>query len=284
MTRLAHISDLHFGTVKPVLADGLLASLNRLRPDLVVVSGDLTQRARSRQYRAAREYLDKIPFPKIVVPGNHDVPLYHVYNRFLHPLRNYKRYITTDLSPMYQDDKVAVLGINTARSFTRKDGRLSVSQIRLIYQRFCVLPPDVFRILVTHHPFLSPPGRPKRVVGRAERALQYLEKCRLGLVLSGHYHRSYAEGSHAAYRALQSSVLVVQAGTATSRRVRKERNAFNFIQRTEGKVELDVHMWNGETFEPARREIFRRNSDNRWEKQLDKEIHGSIWRTGDVYS
>lgn len=282
MTRLAHVSDLHFGTVKPVLAAGLLASLNRLQPDLVVVSGDLTQRARSRQYRAARDYLNQIPFPKIVVPGNHDVPLYHVYNRFFHPLRNYQRYITSDLAPMYQDDKVAVLGINTARSLTRKDGRLSVSQIRLIYQRFCGLPPDVFRILVTHHPFLSPPGRPKRVVGRAERALQYLEKCRLGLVLSGHYHMSYADGSHAAYRALQSSVLVVQAGTATSRRVRKERNAFNFIRKTEGKVMLDVHMWNGGTFAPVRREIFQRNGSRRWEKRENKAIPGGLRQTGDL--
>ncbi len=282
MTRLAHVSDLHFGTVKPVLAAGLLDSLNRLQPDLVVVSGDLTQRARSRQYRAAREYLDQIPFPKIVVPGNHDVPLYHVYNRFFHPLRNYKRYITTDLAPMYQDDKVAVLGINTARSFTRKDGRLSVSQIRLVYQRFCGLPPDVFRVLVTHHPFLSPPEGPKRVVGRAERALQYLEKCRLGLVLSGHYHMSYADGSHAAYRALQSSVLVVQAGTATSRRVRKERNAFNFIQRTEGKVVLDVHMWDGGAFAPARREIFQRNGRKRWEKRENTAIPPGLRYTGDI--
>ncbi|MFP4346794.1 MAG: metallophosphoesterase family protein [Thermodesulfobacteriota bacterium] len=282
MTRLAHVSDLHFGTVKPVLAAGLLDSLNRLQPDLVVVSGDLTQRARSRQYRAAREYLDKIPFPKIVVPGNHDVPLYHVYNRFFHPLRNYMRYITTDLAPMYQDDKVAVLGINTARSFTRKDGRVSVSQIRLIYQRFCELPPDVFRVLVTHHPFLSPPGRPKRVVGRAERALQYLEKCRLGLVLSGHYHMSYADGSHAAYRALQRSVLVVQAGTATSRRVRKERNAFNFIQRTEGKVVLDVHMWDGGAFAPVRREVFQRNGRKRWEKRENTAIPPGLRHTGDT--
>lgn len=280
MNRLAHISDLHFGTVKPALAEGLLDRLQTLEPDLVVVSGDLTQRARSRQYRAARQYLDRIPYPKIVVPGNHDVPLYHVYNRFLHPLKNYTRYITDDLTPMYRDDHLAVLGINTARSFTRKDGRLSVAQIRMIYQRFCGLPPEVFRVLVTHHPFLPPPGRPQRVVGRAEKALRYLEKCRLGLVLSGHYHMSYADGSHAAYGALQSSVLVVQAGTATSSRTRKERNAFNFIRRIDGKVMLDVYMWDGSTFVSERREIYQRNGRKRWEKQTAENIPNDARRTG----
>ena len=115
MRRIAHISDLHFGTEDPPVAAGLLVDLAEHRPHVVAVSGDLTQRARDSQFASAKAYLDQIPFPKIVVPGNHDQPLFNLAHRFLWPLHRYQKWITPELRPVLQDEELTVVGINTAR-------------------------------------------------------------------------------------------------------------------------------------------------------------------------
>src|SRR5690606_25121678 len=178
MRTLAHISDLHFGRVNARVAEGLVEDLHRLRPNLVVTSGDLTQRARGRQYRAAADYLKRLPNPQLTVPGNHDVPLYDVARRFLSPLGRYRRMITGDVSPRFVDEELAVLGINTARSLTWKNGRISVEQILELEELFSSLPASVFKVVVTHHPFIPPPGEKAvgvDLVGRASRALEVIE-------------------------------------------------------------------------------------------------------------
>ena len=266
MKTLVHISDIHFGRVVPSVAESLLAALETDAPDLVVISGDLTQRARRGQYRMARDYLNRIPFPKIVVPGNHDVPLYNVARRFLRPLTRYRRYITRDMAPFYQDDEIAVLGINTARSLTFTKGRISEAQIELIRRRFCPIPDNVFKILVTHHPFLPPPENLKLpLVGRAHKALRMVEACNLDLLLAGHFHMSYAGGSHSAYRTLARSVLVIQAGTAASSRMRTEGNAYNLIHIHKARVTLRVRMWDGERFADHRTRHYTYNTDGGWD-------------------
>ena len=115
MRTLVQISDLHFGRIDPLLLDPLAAAIDAIGPDVVVVSGDLTQRARDAQFRAARAFLDRLPMPQVVVPGNHDVPLYDVVRRFVSPLARFRRYIERDPAPFFRDDHVAVLGINSAR-------------------------------------------------------------------------------------------------------------------------------------------------------------------------
>ncbi len=262
MKAIAHISDLHFGTVVQEIAEGLLDSLADLRPDLVVVSGDLTQRATAGQYREARAFLDRIPFPQIVVPGNHDVPLYDVIRRFFMPLDRYKAYITPDLLPFHQDGEIAVLGISTARSFTFKNGRISIEQIQTIRDRFCAAPPEAFKVLVTHHPFVVPPGQEgEPAVGRAERLFLLAEGCNPDMALAGHFHMSYTAKTHSVYTTQKGSTLVIQAGTATSRRTRNgEHNAYNCITVDNGRVELTVHMWNGSRFTPYRVQQFERSA------------------------
>ncbi len=268
MRTLAHISDTHFGRVIPEVAEGLLADLETLNPDLVVISGDLTQRARNRQYRDARRFLARIPFHKVVVPGNHDVPLYDVGRRFLRPLKRFQRYITADLAPFYADDEIAVLGINTARSLTWKNGRISIGQVEIIRERFRGLPDSVRKILVTHHPFLPPPDDiNKALVGRAAKVLEMVERCNLDLLLAGHFHKSYAGGSHSVYRTLARSVLVIQAGTATSSRIRREANAFNIITIRRETVQLDVRMWIDGRFRTHRREAYTYDPGSGWNRR-----------------
>src|SRR3954451_17492079 len=112
MRTIVHLSDLHFGRVNPLLLDPLLKIVKEIGPDVVAVSGDLTQRARSHQFQQARSFLDALPKPQIVVPGNHDIPLHNVFARFLEPLTKYEHYITEDLQPAYEDEEVMIVGVN----------------------------------------------------------------------------------------------------------------------------------------------------------------------------
>src|SRR5574343_1234441 len=178
MRTIVHLSDLHFGRVDQALLAPLQRCVAALQPDVLVVSGDLTQRARTAEFQAARAFLDTLPGPQIVVPGNHDIPLYNVASRFLAPLRKYTRYVTLDLMPEYVDDEIAVLGINTARSLTIKDGRINRQQIEQIHQRMSALDPHLTRIVVTHHPFDMPDDYDaKDLVTRAPQAMQAFANC-----------------------------------------------------------------------------------------------------------
>src|SRR6187401_1402656 len=129
MRRVVHISDLHFGRTDRQVVAALIRQTRELMADVFVVSGDLTQRARARQFHEARHFLDALDRPTIVVPGNHDVPLENLFDRFFRPFAKYRKYITEDLSPTFHDEELAVVGINTARSFTRASGSIDDRQI-----------------------------------------------------------------------------------------------------------------------------------------------------------
>jgi 3',5'-cyclic AMP phosphodiesterase CpdA len=246
MRRVAHLSDLHFGTEEPAIAAALLHDLAEMAPHLVVVTGDLTQRARRTQFRAAREFLDRISAPRIVVPGNHDIPLYNVFARFGWPLAGYRAHVTQDLQPTFQDDELAVAGVNTARSNTWKDGRISQEDIAQLKQFFYEQAPQTFKILAAHHPFIPPVRDPSAtLVGGATEALAVLAACGCHLILAGHLHQAYAGDVRAHHVEVARSILVVQAGTAISRRRRDEANAYNLLTIDDDLLHLDVRAWNG---------------------------------------
>ena len=264
MKTIAHLSDLHFGTEDPVMADVLLENLHALSPSLVVVSGDLTQRARTREFVAASEWLGKITAPILIVPGNHDIPLFDVVRRFAAPLRRFAEHITADVTPSYNDDEMAVLGINTARSLTWKSGRISATQIREIRQRMEGAGEDLFKILVTHHPFIPPPGEAAAgidLVRGAARALTVIDETGVDILLAGHLHHGYTGDVRAYYPATRRSVIVAQAGTAISRRVRSEPNAYNFITLDASRISVSVRVWRGKNFEAAAPTVYRLNGE-----------------------
>jgi 3',5'-cyclic AMP phosphodiesterase CpdA len=187
MRTIVHLSDLHFGRVNPSLLDPLLTVVRDVAPDVVAISGDLTQRARSYQFQQARSFLDALPKPQIVVPGNHDIPLHNLFARFLEPLTKYKLYITDDLQPVYEDEEVAIVGVNTARSLTFKGGRINETQVSRLREKFCSFGEEVVKVVVTHHPFDLPEGHHERdLVGRAQMAMTGLAECGADLFLAGH--------------------------------------------------------------------------------------------------
>ena len=244
MRTIAHLSDIHFGRVDPQLVPPLIQAVNQCKPDLVAVSGDLTQRARSHQFKEAREFLDALPRPQIVVPGNHDVPMYNIFARFLEPLAKYRRYITDDLRPFYHDDEIAVLGVNTARSLTIKGGRINEEQIEWMRDRLCPLADRLVKVVVTHHPFDLPEGHHERdLVGRARLAMEGLASCGADLFLAGHLHVSHTTHSAKRYKIKGHSALVVQAGTAASTRGRGEANSFNVIRIAPPHITVERFDW-----------------------------------------
>ena len=273
MRTIAHISDLHFGTVEGSVADDLVADVRDYNPSLVVASGDFTQRARAWQYRAAADLLRKLPQPQLVIPGNHDIPLFDVLTRFFMPLRNYHKFISKDVRPVYQDDELLVVGINTARPFTFvlngfwKDGRISEEQLLDIKLRACDLPPSVFKIVVTHHPFIPPPGeRVHGIVHGAKAALDQMEQCGVDMCLAGHLHRGYSGDVRTHHEAVKRSIISVQAGTATSTRRRGEPNAYNRITINPDHVTIQVRAWNGRRFADAAKTHFSR-LDGVWQRE-----------------
>jgi 3',5'-cyclic AMP phosphodiesterase CpdA len=253
MTRIVHLSDLHFGAHDERLVKAVDRQVDELKPDLVVISGDFTQRARTEQFREACQFLEGLRdrgHEVLGVPGNHDVPLYDVLRRFLSPLARYRRFIDETLCPFVELPGIAVLGINTARSLTFKDGRMNRDQVEFIRETFSRSPAEAMRILVTHHPLfaLEVGGQIDRAISQQELALDAVEESGVDMVLAGHnHHASSQDASDLVTRA--GGVLVVQAGTATSTRVREQEQSFNTIDVAEGVVTIAVHGWKGERFE-----------------------------------
>ena len=232
MRNIVHISDIHFGDADAGVVERLVEKINELMPDLVVVSGDLTQRARTSQFREARAFFDRLPQPQLIVPGNHDIPMYNVLDRFLNPLAKFKKHITSDLTPDFVDDEIAVFGINTARSFTIKGGRVNEEQVEELERKLRELDEQKMKTIVTHHPFDLPEGFDEDdIVGGAKTVMPRLVERGADVFLAGHLHVSHITHSAHRYRLDNGySALVIQAGTAASRRGRGEDNSFNLLE------------------------------------------------------
>lgn len=264
MRTLVHLSDLHFGRVDIALVAPLISFITATRPDLLVVSGDFTQRARTAQFLEARAFLDRLPFPRLVVPGNHDIPLRDLFARFTRPLAGYRRYISDDLAPFFQDDEIAVAGLNTARSLTTKYGRINAGQIAALVDNFRRCGPGMVKVVVTHHPFDLPAGYAdhRQLVGRSAAAMQAMAGCGVDLFLAGHLHLTHTALTAARYQIAGHSALVVQAGTAISTRGRGEANSFNVLRIEYEQIEVERILWRAEagTFRSEGFARFRRSS------------------------
>ena len=277
MRRVAHISDLHFGRTDPAVVEALVAELNRDPPDLIVASGDFTMRARRKEYAQARAFLDRLTAPWIAVPGNHDIAYFKLFTRFFHPFGRYRRFIARETEPTFLDDEIAVVCLNTVRTWAPEtdwsQGKITRAQIARTEERLAALPSHVFRIVVGHHPFMPPPWDAEaRLVGRADEALDAFRRHGVGLTLAGHLHRHYSRFAEApetgiepglvsvdrgTVRAGGGRLLAVQAGSATSTRLRgNEPNAYNRIVIEDGRATVSVRVWTGSAFEDAREDDF----------------------------
>lgn len=255
--KIVHISDLHFGRENSSAVSALLDTINQLKPSVVVISGDLTQRARRKQFKAAANFIEQIHFPKVIVPGNHDIPLYDIPRRLLIPFHRYIKYINADFYPTYLDDRVCIIGINTAYAFTWKSGRISQTQLNYVAEKFG-LAGDVIKILVIHHPYHE--------IFYQAKYQHFLETIPVDLVLSGHLHKSFARIQDQLTTQAAGNILLVQAGTAVSNRLREACNSFNTIEVVNtGQLEIVIWQYQDEKFHEGSRFQFCKANES-WQQ------------------
>jgi 3',5'-cyclic AMP phosphodiesterase CpdA len=268
MRTIAHLSDLHFGRTDPELYEPLRRCLEGLAPSLTVVSGDLTQRAREEQFKEARDYLDTLPGPQLVVPGNHDVPLYNLLDRWLRPHARFAALIGPDCCPRFVDAEIVVLGLNTAsRRLDGGGGHARPAHIDAIRAGFADVPEHRFRILLTHHPLLDPSDGAEIAATRDARpVLDAIAAAGVDLLLAGHHHRPFSAEGAIDYLDVKRSLLIVQAGTAISTRLRGGPNSFNLIELAGADVTCAPWLWRDGAFHAASPTRFVR-VDRRWMRQ-----------------
>jgi len=267
MTTIVHLSDIHFGRVDPGLVAALVRTIRAVEPKLVAVSGDLTQRARRQQFRDARRFLDLLPFPILVVPGNHDVPLFNIPVRFLDPYGGYRRYIQQDLEPMFETGELIAVGLNSARAFPfHGGGRLNEAQVARAAARLRAAAPGAVRVVVTHHPFDLPATHgDEHLIGRADMAMRELAEAGADIFLAGHLHVSHVGTTATRYQLGGRSALIVQAGTMSTRH-RGELNTINVLDLACDRIAVRRYAWDGsaDAFHPS------------WERTFDRAPDG--WR------
>ncbi|MEX1181891.1 MAG: metallophosphoesterase [Gemmatimonadota bacterium] len=269
MLSILHVSDLHFGPpYVPHVGEALIRAAHETPADLIVASGDFTQRATREQYAAARAFLDRLPsLPTVVVPGNHDIPLYRILERVFAPYRLYREYISSELDAVYRVDEAVIVALNSTsplRAIT--NGRIDAWQLDFCARAFEEAEPHQARIVVTHHHFAPAPDyEGGQVMPRAKRAIDRFADLGVELVLGGHLHRAYVGNSLDVYpgRDREHGIIIVQSGTTTSRRGRvreREKNSLNLIRVGEDRIRVTHYMYFDELlgFAPISRHLFPR--------------------------
>lgn len=237
MSAIVHMSDPHFGTELPHVVDALVAFCKAQAPDLVIASGDITQRARRQQFAAAQAFFERLkPVPLMVIPGNHDIPLFDLYSRITRPYAHYRKVFGRQLEPLLETPDLQVIGLNTTRPHRHTDGEISSKQVGRVVQQLQHGTDEQLRIVVTHQPIH---------VTRAEDEGNLLHGGRVAahawagagvdLFLGGHIHLPYVRPLRERYPDIPRDAWVVQAGTAVSHRVRGGiPNSINLIRYDNG--------------------------------------------------
>jgi 3',5'-cyclic AMP phosphodiesterase CpdA len=288
MLTLLQISDLHFGPLyRPEVGEALLRAAADMHVDVIVASGDFTQRAKSDQFAAARAFLDRLPaVPQIVVPGNHDIPLYRVYERLLNPYALYRQYISPELDTVLVRDDATIVALNTTAPLRKiTDGQIKPWQLDFAQSAFRAAPAQAAKIVVAHHHFAPAPDsqRKRDATLGAQAALERFRRLGVELILGGHLHRSYTASSLDAFPPADNppasdgvsasdsfaasdsatGILIVECGTSTSSRGRgreRRKNSLNVIQLDDRTTTVTHWLFSPSagSFAPASRHVFPR--------------------------
>ena len=266
---LLQISDLHFGPhYVPEVGQALLRAAGELEADVIIASGDFTQRAKREQFAAARAFLDQLPaLPTIVTPGNHDVPLYRVFERLFAPYALYTEYIAQELNTVYRHEDAVIVALNSTSPLRAiVNGRIRRWQLDFVASAFEGTPAGVARIVVAHHHFAPAPDyEGSQVMPQAKRAIDCFTELQVDMIIGGHLHRAYIGNSLDVYPGPERDhgIIIVQSGTTTSRRGRareREKNSFNHIRVTDVAIRVTHYMYFSDTggFAPVSRHLFPR--------------------------
>lgn len=265
MRRLLHLSDVHFGPPhRAEVSAGALRLIEERRPDVVVLSGDLTQRAKPHQFLEARAFVDRIAVPTLTVPGNHDVPMYRVWERVFTPYRAYRKHFDDELEPVWRDDELLLVGVNTAFNWTIRGGRITRRRIGALEAQLAAAPNHLLKVVVAHHHLVRPAvfGN-HRPIRNARRALAAFSRAGVDLVLSGHRHVTFLGSSEDFYPAAGPPVLILHSGTSTSSRGRAEETqkcTCNWIEADAREIAVTHLVWHDDVarFEDHSRHLYPR--------------------------
>lgn len=258
MPTFVHISDLHFGREQAEVIAAWFKQTAVLQPDLVIISGDLTQRATAEEYIAAQQFLAQLQWPYFTIPGNHDMSATDLTERFFNPWKKWEKYISPATEPVLKQTGYVVVGVNTARAagfyFDWSRGQISHKQIKEVQAKLAVTPEQDLRLVVAHHPFWLPQQSAYRdLVKHRDQALEAFHFAGVDLILSGHVHRSYTQ--------ILQGVLIVHAGTTFSSRLAEgQANSFNVIKGDRQQLSVEFMTWQGREFQLAERRQFRQNN------------------------
>ncbi len=240
----------------------------QLNADAIVVSGDFTQRATVEQYQAAAAFLDRLPdVPRLYVPGNHDVPLYRIRERFTDPHGLYQKYITPELNPVLSLDHAVIVGIDSTSPRTAiSNGRIHPWQLAMAERVFAAAPLGAIRIVVAHHHFAPAPDYLRdRTMPQTKRAIMRFVEDDVDMILGGHLHRAYIGNTLDVFpgRHRERGIVIVQSGTSTSRRGRgreREKNSFNVIDIDSATMQITHYLYFDADagFVPSSRHVFPR--------------------------
>jgi len=271
---LLHASDIHFGKhFDPQAADAFLGFAHEVSPDLLVLSGDFTQRAKVGEYQEARAYLGRLPqVPTVVTPGNHDVPLYRVWERLVAPHRNYRKYLSPELDSVTRIPGITAVALDSTAPWTAiVNGRIRDSQLRFAARMFQEAGPEDLRILVTHHNLARAPDyEPEQILADHRRYLAAFSRMGVELILAGHLHRAFVASSlDVVPREVGADPMtIVQSGTTTSHRGRaRERgqNSLNVLRVFKDEIQIQPHLLRRETgaFHPVATHSLPRTREDR---------------------
>lgn len=267
--RLLHLSDLHFGQpFVPEVGQAVLRLAPTLQPDAVIISGDLTERARRDEFQRAAEFLSALPdVPRLCVPGNHDIPLYRVAERLLAPHALYRQYISSALNPVLELPHAVIIGLDsTAPRRTVSNGRIHQWQLDIAEEIFAEAAPGAARIVVAHHHFApAPDSLYDRSMPKSKRAIVRFVEDDVDMILGGHLHRAYIGNTLDFYPGVhrERGIVIVQSGTTTSRRGRgreREKNSLNVIDIDASGMTITHYLYfdADQGFIPGSRHMFQR--------------------------
>ncbi|NOK59565.1 MAG: metallophosphoesterase [Chloroflexi bacterium AL-W] len=265
---LMHISDLHAGRpFNPDVAVQVAREAHDIRPDLLVISGDFVQRADFvHQWQVITTFLKQLPEPRLMIPGNHDVPLFHFFDRLFRPLRRYKRYISSDINPVFERPGLAVVGGNTAYGWTVDGGYVNPQQCTILEQIFNCYSDDVCKVAVLHHHVLNPPGcEGRHKIRNADEVVRLFDRCNVELLLCGHIHVSYVGTTLDVRPDMQQGTIICQSGTTTSHRGKgreQGQNSYNLIEIADRviRIEQRLYLEDVKHFIPVSEHVFPRRS------------------------
>ena len=267
MRTIVHLSDLHFDRIDDRLLAPARDAIVAISPDLLAVSGDLTQHATRDEFVRAMEWIGSLPGTQIIVPGNHDMAFYKPVRRATQRLSLFRQLVTDDPEPFYEDEEITILGLNTARVSHLRDGRIRKWQVDRLQKRMKQAASGAIRVLVTHHPFDLPANyHDRELIGSGREYLPRVVKY-IDVLLAGHMHISFAGPTAVRFKLPGvSSAIFVQAGTALSTRTRSETNSFQVIRTAPDHITTEEWRAGSDTcFEPKPALTFIRHPSGDWQ-------------------